>query len=319
MEVTKPKVEIISHTQCPYDVVSIAARNCYSPMSLEDVMKKMTDTERLKLIKSLEDSKHESPFEHVSITFAIQGISRSCSHQLVRHRIASYSQRSQRYVDEEGFDYIVPSSIENIPIAKSIYKNELEKIESTYDHLKEFILNSYIREDSGDHTALTMTQHDAYEFLSNKTLWICALDVIIKENKAFHKENPIKYKKFLKKACEDARYILPNACSTQIIMTMNVRSLWNFFNLRCCNRAQWEINEVAWEMLRQCKTRWPLLFEHAGPDCISNVCKEKPGMSCGRPPFEKMVEIRNYSYAIDDSDYDDSSEWLKDNPNIKKE
>lgn len=286
MEVTKPKVEIISHTQCPYDVISVAAKACYSSMDLDDLMRKFTDAERLKLIKSLEDSKHESPFEHVSITFAISNISRACSHQLVRHRIASFSQRSQRYVDETGFNYFVPVNINSSKNIKEYYTHFMNKVGVIYEELKEDLLNYFIEE---------------YRKVQNK------------EPDTTH------IRAFKKMAGEEARYVLPNACSTQLVMTMNVRSLWNFFNLRCCNRAQAEINELAWEMLRQCKKRWPLLFEHAGPDCMNGICKEKPGFSCGRPPFEKMVEIRNYSYAIDDSDYDDSSEWLKDNPNIKKE
>lgn len=286
MEVTKPKVEIISHTQCPYDVISVAAKTCYSSMDLDDLMRKFTDAERLKLIKSLEDSKHESPFEHVSITFAISNISRACSHQLVRHRIASFSQRSQRYVDETGFNYFVPVNINSSENIKEYYTHFMNKVGVIYEELKEDLLNYFIEE---------------YRKVQNK------------EPDATH------IRAFKKMAGEEARYVLPNACSTQLVMTMNVRSLWNFFNLRCCNRAQAEINELAWEMLRQCKKRWPLLFEHAGPDCMNGICKEKPGFSCGRPPFEKMVEIRNHSYAIDDSDYGDSSEWLKDNPNIKKE
>ena len=286
MEVTKPKVEIISHTQCPYDVISVASKTCYSSMDLDDLMRKFTDAERLKLIKSLEDSKHESPFEHVSITFAISNISRACSHQLVRHRIASFSQRSQRYVDETGFNYFVPVNINSSKNIKEYYTYFMNKVGVIYEELKEDLLNYFIEE---------------YRKVQNK------------EPDTTH------IRAFKKMAGEEARYVLPNACSTQLVMTMNVRSLWNFFNLRCCNRAQAEINELAWEMLRQCKKRWPLLFEHAGPDCMNGICKEKPGFSCGRPPFEKMVEIRNYSYAIDDSDYDDSSEWLKDNPNIKKE
>ena len=286
MEVTKPKVEIISHTQCPYDVISVAAKTCYSSMDLDDLMRKFTDAERLKLVKSLEDSKHESPFEHVSITFAISNISRACSHQLVRHRIASFSQRSQRYVDETGFNYFVPVNINSSKNIKEYYTHFMNKVGVIYEELKEDLLNYFIEE---------------YRKVQNK------------EPDTTH------IRAFKKMAGEEARYVLPNACSTQLVMTMNVRSLWNFFNLRCCNRAQAEINELAWEMLRQCKKRWPLLFEHAGPDCMNGICKEKPGFSCGRPPFEKMVEIRNYSYAIDDSDYDDSSEWLKDNPNIKKE
>lgn len=275
MEVTKPKVEIISHTQCPYDVISVAAKTCYSSMDLDDLMRKFTDAERLKLIKSLEDSKHESPFEHVSITFAISNISRACSHQLVRHRIASFSQRSQRYVDETGFDYFVPVNINSSKNIKEYYTRFMNKVGVIYEELKEDLLNYSIEE---------------YRKVQNK------------EPDTTH------IRAFKKMAGEEARYVLPNACSTQLVMTMNIRSLWNFFNLRCCNRAQAEINELAWEMLRQCKKRWPLLFEHAGPDCMNGICKEKPGFSCGRPPFEKMVEIRNYSYAIDDSDYDDSSE-----------
>lgn len=255
-------------------------------MDLDDLMRKFTDAERLKLIKSLEDSKHESPFEHVSITFAISNISRACSHQLVRHRIASFSQRSQRYVDETGFDYFVPVNINSSKNIKEYYTHFMNKVGVIYEELKEDLLNYFIEE---------------YRKVQNK------------EPDTTH------IRAFKKMVGEEARYVLPNACSTQLVMTMNVRSLWNFFNLRCCNRAQAEINELAWEMLRQCKKRWPLLFEHAGPDCMNGICKEKPGFSCGRPPFEKMVEIRNYSYAIDDSDYDDSSEWLKDNPNIKKE
>lgn len=267
MEVTKPKVEIISHTQCPYDVISVAAKTCYSSMDLDDLMRKFTDAERLKLIKSLEDSKHESPFEHVSITFAISNISRACSHQLVRHRIASFSQRSQRYVDETGFNYFVPVNINSSKNIKEYYTHFMNKVGVIYEELKEDLLNYFIEE---------------YRKVQNK------------EPDATH------IRAFKKMAGEEARYVLPNACSTQLVMTMNVRSLWNFFNLRCCNRAQAEINELAWEMLRQCKKRWPLLFEHAGPDCMNGICKEKPGFSCGRPPFEKMVEIRNYSYAIDD-------------------
>lgn len=313
MEVTKPKVEIISHTGIPYDVVSVAAKTCYSSMDLDDLMRKFTDAERLKLIKSLEDSKHESPFEHVSITFAISNISRACSHQLVRHRIASFSQRSQRYVDETGFNYFVPEGIRNNETINNYYTDIMDELGHNYDTLKVFLINSYISELSkgpeGQLLFGTVTSEEPpLKYLK-----------ALQENEKFKEYYPVEYRKIEKKAGEDARYILPNACITQIVMTMNIRSLWNFFNLRCCNRAQAEINELAWEMLRQCKKRWPLLFEHAGPDCMNGICKEKPGFSCGRPPFEKMVEIRNYSHAIDDSDYDDSSEWLKGNPNVKKE
>lgn len=259
MEVTKPKVKIISHTGIPYDVISVAAKTCYSSMDLDDLMKNLTDSERIKLIKTLEDSKHESPFEHVSITFAISNISRACSHQLVRHRIASFSQRSQRYVDETGFNYFVPVNINSSKNIKEYYTHFMNKVGVIYDGLKEDLLYYFIEE---------------YRKVQNK------------EPDMTH------IRAFKKMAEEEARYVLPNACSTQLVMTMNIRSLWNFFNLRCCNRAQAEINELAWEMLRQCRSRWPLLFKHAGPDCMNGICKEKPGFSCGRPPYEKIVELR---------------------------
>lgn len=166
---------------------------------------------------------HESPLEHVSFTFGIEGISRACSHQLVRHRIASYSQKSQRYVSENDFDFVYPESISNNEEAKSSYEYCMNIIDRTYN-----------------------------ELLS------CGIDK------------------------EDARMVLPNACDTQIIVTMNARSLLNFFKHRCCNRAQWEIRELADKMLRQCKKVAPNLFKYAGPSCLYNKCTEGE-MSCGNP------------------------------------
>ena len=287
MEITKPKVEIISHTGVPYDVVSVAAKTCYSSMDLDDLIKNLTDSDRIKLIKTLGDSKHESPFEHVSITFAIQDISRACSHQLVRHRIASFSQRSQRYVDETGFNYFIPEGIRNNEAINDYYTDIMDKLANSYDSLKVFLINYYISNLSkGSNKKFNIEYATATK--ESPLKYFQAL----RENEKFKEYYPIEYKKIEKKAGEDARYILPNACSTQIVMTMNVRSLWNFFNLRCCNRAQSEINELAWEMLRQCRSKWPLLFKHAGPDCMNGTCKEKPGFSCGRPPYEKIVELR---------------------------
>ena len=82
-------------------------------------------------------------------------------------------------------------------------------------------------------------------------------------------------------AIEDARFVLPNACETKIMMTMNVRSLYNFFRLRCCNRAQWEIRALAWKMLEICRAEAPVLFQKAGPACLYGVC-DQGKMSCGR-------------------------------------
>ena len=95
-----------------------------------------------------------------------------------------------------------------------------------------------------------------------------------------------------KAANEDARFVLPNACDTRMIVTMNVRSLYNFFRLRCCNRAQWEIRAVAIEMLRLCRREAPLLFKNAGPACLSGPCAE------GAYTCKKIKDVRAYFAEI---------------------
>jgi thymidylate synthase (FAD) len=84
-----------------------------------------------------------------------------------------------------------------------------------------------------------------------------------------------------KRAIEDARYVFPNACETKIVVTMNARSLYNFFNHRCCQRAQTEIRELATEMLRQVKQVAPTIFKNMGPNCVSGPCPEG-SMTCGK-------------------------------------
>ena len=84
-----------------------------------------------------------------------------------------------------------------------------------------------------------------------------------------------------KKAIEDARYILPNACETKMIATFNARSLLNFFNHRCCERAQWEIRDMANKMLELVKGAAPTIFKYAGPSCVAGPCPEG-AMSCGK-------------------------------------
>lgn len=218
------KVTLISHTKDPEFIVSLSGKVCYSSSTISDALKRgLTQEEVKKFIDKLIGLGHESPLEHVSFTFGIEGISRACSHQLVRHRIASYSQKSQRYVSENDFDFVLPESILNNEEARSSYEYCMNIIDQTYNEL----VKSGIEK-------------------------------------------------------EDARMVLPNACETQIIVTMNARSLLNFFKHRCCNRAQWEIREVADEMLRQCKKVAPNLFSNAGPSCLYGNCSEG-NMSCGNP------------------------------------
>lgn len=167
----------------------------------------------------------------------------NCSHQLVRHRIASYSQKSQRYVNEGGFDYIIPPSIAKHSYLRGKFEAVMQQLQDDYDWIRK-CLTAEIANDEG-----------------------------------------IDKKAAEKRANEDARFLLPNACETKIIVTMNIRSLFNFFKERCCNRAQWEIREMAMQMWHLCMEVSPLIFQHAGPECITKGKCPEGKMSCGKPPI----------------------------------
>lgn len=247
------KVTLIAHTPDPERAVASAAKLCYSPATIDDIREGLTDESVASFVDMLATIGHESPIEHVSFTFGIEGVSRACTHQLVRHRIASYSQKSQRYVSEGGFEYIVPPEIAAEPEAAELYKKAMAEDQAYYEKITEI---------------LTKKHKDA--------LIASGMD----EKAAARAAE--------KKAIEDARFVLPNACETKIVVTMNARSLLNFFRHRCCNRAQWEIREVADEMLRLCSSVAPNLFKKAGASCVSGPCPEGK-MTCG-----KMLEMREY-------------------------
>lgn len=224
------KVSILTHTPEPENVVALSARLCYSPVGVEELKEKLSESDKDNLINLLIDSGHLSPFEHVSFTFAVEGISRACSHQLVRHRIASYSQQSQRYVSEEsGFDYITPPLFKDDNVLYGLFLEAMKKA------------------------------HDYYCKIIKRL-----------EEKGIKGEI----------ARQDARFVLPNAAETKIVITMNARELLHFLKVRCCNRAQWEIRELATEMLKLLKKIAPRLFKHAGPACITGKCPEGK-FSCG--------------------------------------
>ncbi len=241
------KVTLIAYTPEPEKIIASAAKLCYSASDIDTLMNGLTPEKVDSFLEMLTGMGHESPVEHVSFTFGIEGISRACSHQLVRHRIASYSQKSQRYVNEDGFDYIIPPEIEKIPEARDEFIAQMKTIEEGYHKLAETLIEKH-----------------------TKTF----LDAGLSEKNAVYKAK--------KKAYEDARFVLPNACETKIVVTMNARSLMHFFSLRCCNRAQWEIKAVADEMLRLCCQVAPTLFRNAGPSCVrTGKCSESK-MTCGR-------------------------------------
>lgn len=216
------KVKLINHTPEPDKTVAAAARLCYSPIGAEQIMENFSEEGISSFLKKLMEVGHWSPTEHVSFTFAVEGVSRALSHQLVRHRIASYSQQSQRYVKLENFEYIVPPTIQKDPLALDVFKTTIEEIRRAYQKLAQVV------------------------------------------------------------PAEDARYILPNACETKIVLTFNCRSLYNFFEHRCCERAQWEIRRMANLMLAEVKKVAPLLFAKAGPSCVVRGSCPEGAMSCGR-------------------------------------
>jgi thymidylate synthase (FAD) len=240
------KVELIAHTPEPEKYIAAAAKLCYSNADVDTLLDGLDGEKTTAFLEMLTSIGHESPVEHVSFTFAVEGISRACSHQLVRHRIASYSQQSQRYVSMENFPYVTPPEIASLPEANALFEEEMKRCADAYERLAELLAEKHFE---------TLTA----EGLDEKTA----------------------RQRARKKANEDARFVLPNACETKIIVTMNARTLMHFFRLRCCDRAQWEIREVACEMLRQACKAAPVLFKNAGPACVSGACPEGK-MSCGR-------------------------------------
>ena len=223
------KVELIQHTPLPQELIALSAKLCYSKSSIDDLKEKISLKDQSAFIDRLMNMGHESILEHVTFTFGIEGVSRVLLAQLTRHRIASFSVQSQRYVSyEKGFGYIIPESILALgDEAVKKYAKQMDTIESWYV--------------------------DWQQQLGNKG----------------------------ESSNEDARFVLPNACETRIIMTMNVRELRHFFSLRMCMRAQWEIRRMAEEMFMICFKTAPSLFRNDGPACLRGKCPEGE-KSCGK-------------------------------------
>ncbi|MFP4021626.1 MAG: FAD-dependent thymidylate synthase [Halanaerobium sp.] len=221
MEV-RPKAKLINYSENPEKNVALAARLCYSKAGAEELEAKMTQEDMNNLVRKVVGLGHYSTLEHTYFYFHIV-CSRVASHQLVRHRIGvSYSQRSQRYVKEDNFDYITPPKIAKNEKAAQEYKEWMEKGREIY-------------------------------------------------NKMLEEDIP----------AEDARFVLPTV-KTNLMVSFNARSLYHFFSLRCCSRAQWEIRSLANQMLKQVKDIAPVLFEKAGPPCEAEGHCPEGEMSCGR-------------------------------------
>lgn len=232
-----PKVKLITHTPEPEKVVAAAAKLCYSNSEVDKLMDGLTEDKVTAFLNKLTNLGHQSPLEHVSFTFSIEGVSRAFLAQITRHRMASFSVRSQRYCSMSEADFVVPEGLEHTAAATAM-ENSYRASKCAYNAIKDTLTQEYIR----------------YGITPAKAV---------------------------KKAQENARYVLPEATTTAMIVTMNARELLHFFELRCCNRAQDEIKEVADMMLAECYQVAPHLFREAGPACTHGGCSEG-GMSCGR-------------------------------------
>lgn len=220
------KVELISYTHNASLLCARAANSCYSASPASEI--ELSKDKASKILKKTIKSGHHSVLEHAVYTFSIAGVSRVLSHQLVRHRLASFSQSSQRYVKLDEPDYVYPFNDEEDSSIQSIYVDAMNHAWKAYNEL----LKSGVSE-------------------------------------------------------EDARYVLPGACTTNIVVTMNARELLHFFELRCCNKAQGEIRELAYEMLTLCIQKDPLIFDNAGPACRFGECPETN--PCGNSPYYNRI------------------------------
>ena len=240
MPQVKLNVKLLEVTQNALPLLYAAFRQCYSAKFAGEIFEENKSAKaQTDFIKKMVGSGHQSPLEHVKFTFAIEGVSRALTHQLVRYRIASYSQQSQRYVKKTNFDYIIPPSVDTDEVLKAEFIKIMDEIRLGYDRMIERF-----------------------------------------EEKGISGE----------KATEDARFILPQAAETKIVVTMNSRELLHFFEERCCTRAQWEIRDLANRMLELCKEQLPAIFSPAGAKCTRlGYCPEGKEFTCGKYPLKEEV------------------------------
>jgi thymidylate synthase (FAD) len=235
MPKTSVRVVMLEHSQNPLSLIYAACRQCYAAGYAADMFSQesVDAQKKSEFIAKIVASGHESPLEHVKFTFAIEGVSRALTHQLVRHRVASYSQQSQRYVKETDFDYITPPSIARNPVALAKFEETMRYIQQAYTEIGDALKSDGLKGESVN---------------------------------------------------QDARFVLPQAAETKIVVTMNCRELIHFFKHRCCSRAQWEIRALAQMMAAQCHEVLPEVFPAKAAKCdYLGYCPEGT-FCCGRYP-----------------------------------
>ncbi|MFH1062832.1 MAG: FAD-dependent thymidylate synthase [Candidatus Omnitrophota bacterium] len=237
----KLNVQLLESTENAISLIYAACRQCYSAQFAGDIFNQdnVSLQDKTEFVRKVVASGHDSPLEHVKFTFAVEGVSRALTHQLVRHRMASYSQQSQRYVQESNFQYIIPPTIESDAELKAEFVQAMRDIQLSYNAL------------------------------------LARFKQIGKTGE---------------QANQDARFVLPQAAETKIVLTMNCRELLHFFKHRCCIRAQWEIRALANQMLAMAQEKLPCIFENAGAKCEElKYCPEGEKFSCGKYPAKSSA------------------------------
>ena len=252
MSQTQLSVSLLSHTLDPEITVALGGRLCYSDSRIA-ALRPAVEPRAEEFVGKLTELGHLSPVEHASFTFGVEGVSRALLAQITRHRIASFSVQSQRYVAKpQGFPYILPPSIRALgPEAEAEYVRQMQTLADFY---------------AG---------------------WL-------------QKGIP----------AEDARFLLPNAAETRMLVTMNARELLHFFSLRCCNRAQWEIRRLAWAMLALCRQAAPALFGGLGAPCLCGPCPEGK-MSCGKAEETRALSASLDALLRDGAKHEEILSWVE--------
>lgn len=223
---SKPSVQIVAYSPNPERLVAAAARSCWSNRPFQEIYTSLRERDIDKLLKKVILRGHHSVLEHADFTFALSGISRVLTHQLVRHRIASYSQLSQQRVDQSEVQYIIPPAIRRDPELTRRYQSWVNEARSFY--------------------ALLVEQGVPQG---------------------------------------SARYVLPSACETRVVVSMNARSLFNLIAQRDCASEEWEFRTLAHRMHAELLKVAPRIFRFAGPRCRTETdCLEGELVDeCGLP------------------------------------
>jgi thymidylate synthase (FAD) len=271
------KVKLLSYTANPEKVVCMAGKLCYAGCSIDELEENLTEENIKKFVNMLISIGHESPLEHISFTFAVEGVSRVTEQQLTRHRIASYSIQSGRYVERDNAEFTKPQDIQNDNNSSFLFDEVVNISKNNYQCITEELMIEYITKFARNNNIEGYIPSDYFD--------------------SFKESHPKEYNQFKKKAIENARMVFPNSLQTKIIFTMNLRTLINFFEHRCCMRSQDEIRELANEMLKLCREVSPILFNRLGASCKVKGCCPEGNMQCDEfknivPTLKELIDTR---------------------------